>query len=189
MRVKFIKGKKIFLSPLTEEDAKDCYYWFLNPNINKFLSSKTIPNTIEKSKEYIKSANSSNNSILLGIFCINSNEEYIGNIELQSIDFLNRNAALSIVIGNEKYLGLGFGTEAINLILKYAFLDLNLNMIYLNVFVNNKRAIKAYKKVGFKKCGIVPECFFKDDKFIDCIVMAITKSEYINLLNKEQKAN
>jgi RimJ/RimL family protein N-acetyltransferase len=53
-----------------------------------------------------------------------------------------------IIIGEKEYWSKGFGTEAINLIIKKAK-TLNIHKIYLEVRPNNLRAIKSYEKSGF----------------------------------------
>ena len=46
--------------------------------------------------------------------------------------------------------GKGIGTEFIKMILNYLVLELNVDSIVLDVKINNIRAIKSYKKCGFK---------------------------------------
>lgn len=177
MRVKFLESENIFLAPLAESDAAACYQWFVDPAIRRYLSSSALVNTLEKSKEFIVSANSSRSDALFGIFH-KEDDVHIGNVELHGIDFINRNASVGIAIGEKEYLGRGFGRETMELILGYAFGTLGLNMIFLNVFADNARAIASYEKCGFKKRGSLPQCFYRDGEFIDCLIMSITKDEY-----------
>jgi len=177
MRTPFIEGEKVSLAPLTAEDAKACYEWFVDPEIRKFVSSHALPNTFEKSRNFIEEMNVSNNDVLLGIFT-RPDGEYIGNIALHGIDRDNSNAFFGIVIGNSKNHGKGMGTEAVRLLLLYAFRNLGLNMVFLNVFADNVRAIRSYEKLGFKKCGTLPKGFRRDGEFIDCTIMAVLASEF-----------
>jgi len=74
--------------------------------------------------------------------------------------------------------GKGYGTEAMNLILGFAFRDLNLNRVQLEAFDFNKRAQKCYLKVGFKEVGRRRKTRFIDGKYRDCIVMDILREEW-----------
>ncbi|EKD69121.1 MAG: GCN5-related N-acetyltransferase [uncultured bacterium] len=177
MRVKFLESENIFIAPLNLSDAAACYQWFIDPAIRRYLSSSALVNTLEKSKEFIASANCSRTTALFGIFH-NEGGVHIGNVELQGIDLINRNASVGIAIGEKSYLGRGFGRETMELILGYAFGTLGLNMIFLNVFADNARAIASYEKCGFKKRGSLPQCFYRDGAYIDCVIMSITKDEY-----------
>ena len=58
---------------------------------------------------------------------------------------------------------------------------LNLNRIFLNVFENNPRAIRAYEKAGFVLEGRLRQAEFKDGKYIDILVMSILKDDYLIL--------
>jgi RimJ/RimL family protein N-acetyltransferase len=77
----------------------------------------------------------------------------IGTVGLMSINHLNRTAELGIGIGERDYWGKGLGTEATRLILDYAFNVLSLHNVMLRVFSYNERAIRAYRKVGFREIG------------------------------------
>ncbi len=57
---------------------------------------------------------------------------------------------MGLTIGNKSYWGKGIGYEATKLIVEYAFNQLGLQVIYLTTSKYNQRAIKLYKKIGFK---------------------------------------
>lgn len=75
-----------------------------------------------------------------------STNEYIGNIEIMNIE--NNIGELGICITNEK-CNKHYGREAIKRFLDYAYNELKLNTIYLNVHKDNLRAIKCYEKCNF----------------------------------------
>jgi len=113
------------------------------------------------------------------IFAIDTEEGgHVGNIGLHSIDFKNRKATLGIVIGEKKYWNQGYGTDAIRALLKFAFRELNLNKVILDVLDNNKRAIRVYEKCGFTREGTRREEVFKDGSYRDIIRMSILSREF-----------
>ena len=77
-----------------------------------------------------------------------------------------------IYIGNLEYWGKGYGTQALKLLIEFAFNKINLHMLYLEVFSYNKGAIKTYEKLGFKKDGILRQSKFQDGKYYDKIIMS-----------------
>lgn len=81
-------------------------------------------------------------------------EEYIGTIELY--DLGKRSATLGIIIGERRYWGKGYGSEAIHALLDYAFNVLNLEDVRLHTFADNLRAQACFKKVGFVEIRRVP---------------------------------
>ncbi|MGB4722593.1 MAG: GNAT family protein, partial [Defluviitoga tunisiensis] len=82
---------------------------------------------------------------------------------------------------DKEYLSKGYGTEAMELLLDYGFNALNLQNIMLEVFDYNKRAIKAYEKVGFKVIGKRRQAKFFNNKRYDIIFMDILKDEFLNI--------
>jgi RimJ/RimL family protein N-acetyltransferase len=105
-------------------------------------------------------------------------EKPLGVISLTNISEANGSAELSVIIGDEKDRDKGFGTEAIRVILRYAFEDLGLQRVDLSVFEFNELAIRAYEKLGFQREGRVRQAVRRDGKFHDAILMRILASEW-----------
>lgn len=74
--------------------------------------------------------------------------------------------------------GKGYGTEAIELELKFVFDVLKLNRLQLEVFSHNERGIRAYEKNGFKREGVLRVVLHYNGAFSDEIIMAIIRSDY-----------
>ena len=104
----------------------------------------------------------------------------IGVTSLINIDTKNRNAECIIDIGEKEYWGKGYGTEALKMLLEYAFLELNLHRVSLRVFSFNESAIHIYNKIGFRKEGIMRESIYRNGKWHDIIIMGVLKREYLS---------
>jgi len=65
-----------------------------------------------------------------------------------------------------------------NLILRFAFCELNLHRVNLNVFEYNPRAIHCYEKVGFKHEGRLRQCLNRDGRRWDLVYMGILRGEW-----------
>lgn len=126
-------------------------------------------------KEWFEKDESSN--ALFMIRTIDGNKA-IGFIELAGYDWIARNAWVGVGIGDPDYRGKGYGTDAMNILLKFAFRGQNLHRVNLGVFSFNPRAIRCYEKSGFKYEGFEREAIFKDDKRLDCHVMGVLQSEW-----------
>ena len=99
-------------------------------------------------------------------------KRYIGGCGIQNVNWLTRVATVGIMIGDEGYLGKGYGTDAMKVLMKFIFQDMNIRKIRLSTFSFNVRAQKSYEKCGFKVEGILKDEIFKDGKYYDEIVMA-----------------
>lgn len=102
---------------------------------------------------------------------------FVGNFSFFGIDWINRYAEIGIHIGEKEYWNQGFGTKAMELILKHGFEDLNLHRLWLRVFESNHRAIRVYEKAGFKNEGKFREGQFLDGKYVDVMIMSVLKTE------------
>lgn len=105
-------------------------------------------------------------------------QKTIGFIELVGHDWLAHNAWVGIGIGEPDYRSKGYGTEAMNMILKFAFHAQNLHRVNLGVFGFNTRAVRSYEKCGFKYEGTEREYIFKEDQRWDMLMMGVLRSEW-----------
>jgi len=102
----------------------------------------------------------------------------IGHIRLDRVDFRDRRASLAVGIEDRARLDLGFGTEAIALVLEYAFSVLKLHRLSVRVIEYNMRAIRAYTKSGFVIEGTEREAAFVDGNWYNDIMMEMLDHEY-----------
>jgi len=141
-----IEAQKIYLRTLTEEDVSKKYCsWINDPEVNKYLDTKQA--TIEDLKSFVRERYNDSNCVFLGIFLKNS-DIHIGNIKLDQIDFKDKVANIGILIGEKDYWSKGFATEALKTLINYAFNNLNLHEIRLNIYEQNFSARRAYEKSG-----------------------------------------
>lgn len=102
----------------------------------------------------------------------------LGNCSFMDLDWRNRSAEFGIFIGEKSYWSRGYGSEATRLMLQYGFGTLNLHRIWLRVFANNRRAIRAYEKAGYQQEGIQRQALFQEGRYIDVLVMSILRPEW-----------
>ncbi len=105
-------------------------------------------------------------------------DEPVGVVSLANINHANSSADLSVIVGDTKDRDRGLGTEAIRLLLDYAFEDVGLNRVGLSVFEFNEAAIHAYEKLGFKHEGRLRQAIRRDDGFHDALLMSILAHEW-----------
>ena len=142
--IKVFESEKIDYVKVDPNLVNDYIKMVNDPEIQKFIS--TIPFTVsfEDEMNWIKEKMESD-SIIFSMIEKDTNE-YIGNIEMMNIE--DKKGELGICITKDK-CDRHYGTEAINRFLDYAYNDLNLDEVYLNVHGDNKRAIKCYENCNF----------------------------------------
>ena len=114
------------------------------------------------------------------IFTIRTIEDdrLIGEIGFGGMDWAAGNAWVGIGIGVKEYWGRGYGTEAMKLILRFGFEELNLHRVSLDVFDYNKRAIRSYEKAGFKIEGRERKALRRSGERYDIVYMGILREEW-----------
>jgi RimJ/RimL family protein N-acetyltransferase len=109
---------------------------------------------------------------------VRHDDEPVGVISLMNISDANESAELSVIVGHPDDRHHGYGTEAIALLLRYAFEELNLNRVSLSAFDFNGEAIAAYEKLGFAVEGRYRQAIKRKSRFHDAILMSIMKDEW-----------
>jgi RimJ/RimL family protein N-acetyltransferase len=113
----------------------------------------------------------------------------LGETDLDVINWAARDAFVGIGIGNREDWGRGYGTDAMQLVLRFAFTELNLRRVTLNVFEYNPRAIRSYEKVGFHAEGRQRGALLKDGRRWDMISMGILLEEWMELNEHNKNAS
>lgn len=110
-------------------------------------------------------------------FVMEADGKVIGNVGLFNVDVESRRMEIGITIGDKEYWGRGYGTEAMKLVVDYAFRMRNVRKVFLSVLANNPRAFAAYQKVGFVEEGRQRAHAFNDGEYVDLIHMAMFRPE------------
>ncbi len=175
----FIKGKNIFLRDLNLNDIKGNYkYWLNDPETNQYNSHGKFPYSISALKKYVERVTNQNDCIVLAIIELKSSL-HIGNISLQSINWLDRNCEIAFLLGDKKYRSKGIMREAGMLLIDHAFNKLNIHRIYCGTSSENIGMQKLALKLGMKKEGTRKDAIFNNGKFHDVIEFGVIKSHEI----------
>lgn len=170
-----LKGDNINLCTFRNDPEAVMAYtrWMNNEDINMWINKndKVISyieelNWVEKQSSDIRfNIVTKENNVLIGTCSIGTRRTC-------------RNVSLGICIGETEYLNNGYGTEAIKMLIKFAFEELNVHRVELTVLAENERAIKCYTKAGFKICGTDHEIVFFKGHYCDLHHMEILEQDY-----------
>ena len=145
-----IFSEKYYLSSLVKTaDLSNYLSWMTNPLENQFILSAKANYSINELCTFIDVCNMDENTILLGIYD-KANNNHIGNIKYDNINKFDKKAYLGILIGQQEYRGIGVGREIIAISMRWLHEQLGIESIFLGVDKRNIRALKLYKKLGFK---------------------------------------
>jgi RimJ/RimL family protein N-acetyltransferase len=114
-------------------------------------------------------------------FAIEADGQFIGQCALFHFDDVAQTCMLGIAIGDKAYWGRGYGREAVNLLLDYAFRLRNMRRVVLTVNGNNERAIRSYRASGFVEEGRLRRHVWSNGEYIDLIYMGVLRDEWQKL--------
>jgi len=173
-----LEGKNVTLRLIRKED-KNSYYeaGFRNVDQESMYYTQTGSDfTEEQIFLYVDRITEDQNRYDFLIF--DSMEALCGESVINEIDWQNRTANFRIALFDQKHFGKGLGSEALDLTLRFGFEKLDLNLIKLEVYGFNERAIRTYQKAGFRTDEIEQNVRLNDGSIGSILKMSLTKQQY-----------
>ncbi len=173
----FLIGECIYLRGLEERDLAGSYFqWFNDPETCRYNSHAMFPNTERRMREYLERAQAGGDLVIFAIVERES-DRHVGNVSLQAIDWIARSVEIAFIIGHE-HGGKGFGFEAGQLVIAYAFERLNLVRIYCGTSAENIAMQKLAGKLGMQREGVRRKAMYKLGKYVDMYEYGILREEW-----------
>jgi len=173
-------GKRIYLRPLSKEDAPLLTVWINDPEVNQFLTVST-PMSLEDELQFVESRGKKKDTDVVFVIVLVENNEAIGVMGIHNIDHKNGTATTGSFIGRKDLWSQGYGTEAKMLVLEYAFNTLNLRKVRSYVFDFNLRSKRCLEKCGYHMEGIQKQEFFHNGRYCDRINMVVFRDDFLPL--------
>lgn len=107
-----------------------------------------------------------------------ADDRLLGFIDLDVDAWAHGNGWVGIAIGDRVDWGKGYGTDAMRVLLRFAFTEVNLHRVSLAVFGYNPRALRSYEKAGFTIEGRARQYLHRAGQWWDIVFMGILKDEW-----------
>lgn len=174
-----LTGKLVRLRPMEPADAEALWRWNNDPVVQQWMVNGNPESFAQLKKRHEERPTNTYGSML---FCVETvaNSVAIGVTRLDDAEPETGRAELTIYIGEQKYRGGGYGTDALRLICRYGFDEMRLHGISLWVVADNAAARHVYRKVGFMEEGRQRESFRRAGKWHDHILMSMLEGELID---------
>jgi RimJ/RimL family protein N-acetyltransferase len=172
----YLIGNAIYLRSVELEDGTTVAAWLNDPDVRRFLRGR-LPLSRLAEEAFLRRISESENDLVLGIV-VRQSDQLIGVLGLHQLDNRNRHALFGITIGDKNAWNKGYGTEATELVLRFAFRTLNLHRVWLHVYEFNERAQHVYEKIGFRTEGRLRQDTFREGRYWDTIVMGLLRDEW-----------
>ncbi len=176
MELGFLAGEKVLLRPFEAEDMEHMIRWYNQPEL-RALIGQVYPETKHSAEDWFERLCTDRSRVWFAVVR-QSDGVVVGEAGLLRMDFPWKTTDLTMIIGDESARGQGLGTEAIVLLMDYAFGYLGFHRIAIGVVGFNDKALRFYEKVGFKREGIQRDGYFYRHKFHDFVMMSILEDEF-----------
>ena len=193
MTIKLYEKDQFFVRPFTIDDITNQYLsWFRDQEVTKYTSHGLFKYTKEQAIKYLENADKKGDLIWAIIsksleatlkkqiceYIDGTFYTHVGNIALQNINWVDRNAEFAGILGEKEYWGKGIGTKAVRLLFAHGFDKLNLNKIYLGTAESNIGMITIALKLGMKQEGILKNHVFLNGDYCNIYQFGIMRDKW-----------
>ncbi len=172
----FLVGQRVYLRPLEAGDADVLYDWMNDPEL-RGLAAFAIPCTLDEAHAYVDRVGKAKDRAWFMI-CRREDNRPIGETGLLRIFHPWRTADVTMIIGDRDSRGKGLASEAMALLLDYAFGELSLHRLAIGVVGFNEAALAWWTKMGFRREGIQRDGYFYEHRYHDFVMMSLLEDEY-----------
>jgi diamine N-acetyltransferase len=171
-------GENIRLRAIERSDIPTFVRWFNDPEVRQYLLL-FAPMSMAQEERWFENRLQAQDEYMFAVETgIDGQWVHIGNTSLSHVNWKDRGAVFGIAIGEKSYWNKGYGTAATRVTVRFAFEELNLNRVELEVYAGNERAMHVYEKVGFVHEGTRRRAIFRDGRYHDAHWMSILREEF-----------
>jgi RimJ/RimL family protein N-acetyltransferase len=172
-----LEGKQVRLREYRKEDVVLAHKYINDFEVKRLLvPGIPFPMRLEEEEKWYDSQSAFKDTYNFAIESLESGE-YLGGCGINEVDWKNSVAVVGIFLG-KPFWNKGFGSDAMRILLRFIFEQMNINKVNLNVYSFNERAISSYVKCGFKVEGRLRQRVYRDGKYHDEVIMGILRSEF-----------
>ena len=182
MNTELLRGELVHLTVEEPEIiAKYISEWSADSEFSRLLDwDPARRHSIKNSQKWVEKQYEREDSYEFAIRTLDG-DRIIGEVGLDGIRWTHRDCFVGIGLGLREFWGKGYGTDAMRIILRYAFTELNLHGVSLDVFEYNQRGVRSYEKAGFVFEGRARGLILREGRRWDVIYMGILREDWLKL--------
>lgn len=177
-----IKGKKVILKAVEQEDLKQLMDWRNNPDFRKhFREHREL--SMDMQQKWFEQRVVNDNTTMMFSLRRSRDGELLGCCGLVYINWVHRHADLSLYIGwKDSYIDKeGYAKESCELLLSYAFNELNLNKVWTEIYEFDMKKRDLYKEFKFHQDGLLRQNYFHGGKWHNSLILSILAEDFRKL--------
>jgi RimJ/RimL family protein N-acetyltransferase len=182
MNSQLFEGNLIRLAALDpDHDAEAESRWTHDPEYLRLLRADPVrplsPNQIKKKYEADEKDENASRRFHFAIRT-RADDRLVGFVRLEHVEWTHGAAMMTLGIGDPSDRGHGYGTEALQLALRYAFGELNLYRLTAITFEYNERALRFFERAGFAVEVRRRQAIHRDGRRWDVLMMGLLREDW-----------
>lgn len=183
IQTQLFEGPDIVFGPIDhEKDAEIESKWTHDAEFMRLMELKPVrpmsPAMVRKQYEKIEKDAEENRNLFYFTIRAKSDDRLIGKAMLEWIEWTNGNGWIHLGIGAADERGKGYGTQALHMLLRFAFAELNLFRVSALVPAYNEAMLAVLRKFNFVEEVRRREAVERDGRFWDLLLFGLLKSEW-----------
>ncbi len=189
MNIQLFEGELIRLAPIApEKDAETLSNWTHDPEYLRLTSADPVrplsPGQIKNKLEEMEREAEKRNQFNFAIRA-RSDDRLIGMVRLHRFQWTHGVATVTLSIGRPEDRGQGYGSEALRMILRYAFDELNLHRLGVDTFAYNTGALRFLERHGFVVEVRRRQALNRDGRRWDALMLGLLRDEWEKNVKRE----
>lgn len=162
-----LSGEKVILRACEPSDIDILLKWENDPHVWK-VTGTLIPFSRHTLQRYLDTVHDLYaDKQFRFIFTDKTNGDPKGMIDLFDYDAIHGRAGVGILVGDDQERSKGWGSDALQTLVRYCREHLDLKILYCHVLVDNEPSIRAFEKVGFIRQTTLKDWYKRGDQRVD----------------------
>ncbi|NLI91144.1 MAG: GNAT family N-acetyltransferase [Peptococcaceae bacterium] len=170
-----LKGKITTIRPLETDDLDLLYEWYNDQEFSYWVSGNWPYATLMRREEIERKMYEEDEHR----YAVTDHQgNLIGSVGFDEVNIPARSAKLYIGIGSKECWGKGYGTDALQVFIRFLFNQWNFHRLCAETWQENVRALSCYQKLGFIVEGNLREAYYIDGNYYDAVILGLLKRDF-----------
>lgn len=188
IQAQLFEAKDVRFGPIDHETHPEIESrWTHDAEFMRLMEIKPVrplsPTMVKKKYETVEKDMDEQKNLFYFTIRTRDDDRFIGKALIEMVDWSNGNGYLQIGIGEAEFRRMGYGSQALNMLLRYAFGELNLYRVTAVVPAYNQGAVRLFQKFGFVEEVRRRKALHRDGEFWDIIGFGLLNAEWREQFN------
>jgi RimJ/RimL family protein N-acetyltransferase len=173
-----LRGELVHLRPGERSDVPLFVRWMSDARTTRHLAIRSPIGQAIEERWFEEMLEHHGRDRWFFVICRHVDGRPVGSLDLHALDLTNGSAGIGIAIGDPAETGRGYGSDALRVLIRFAFDELRLERVWLDVYDENAGARRVYERLGFVHEATFRHGLFRRGRFLDVHRLALLREEW-----------